>query len=71
MLSINNVKDLENELNKRAGLKLTGDLIGEGRLSFDELVQAIDRSDRGKFTTQEVLDQVMFRTRNNGVGFKW
>ena len=49
---------------------MAGDL-QDDKIKFEELVQRIENSNRGRHTSQEVLDQVMHKIKNNGVGFKW
>jgi hypothetical protein len=42
-------------LDRRAGLKRIGN-IGDEKMKFEDIVQMIEKTSRGKFSSQEVLD---------------
>jgi len=42
-------------LDKRAGLKRIGD-IGEDKMKFEDILHRVEKSNKGRFTSQEVLD---------------
>jgi len=42
-------------LDRRAGLKRIGD-IGNDKMTFEDIMDKIEKSNKGRFTSQEVLD---------------